>query len=112
MNTESFKNVTRKTTILVMTIIANSSFGIIVSGTSDYVYANGSVISGPELPYTNQYHSMVKLHDGSVMIIGGLGNNKQNEKRSTIFNPLTGSFSSGPDLIYGRIHTGVAVINR
>ena len=58
-------------------------------------------------------HAMVKLHDGSVMIIGGYGSpTLLNEKKSTIFNPLTGLFSSGPNLIYGRLQAGIAVINR
>ena len=55
-------------------------------------------------------HAMVRLHDGSIMIIGGYG--VINEKKSHIFNPLTGSFSSGPTLIYGRRVPGIALINR
>ena len=57
-------------------------------------------------------HAMVRLHDGSIMIIGGLGNSNLNEKKSHIFNPLAGSFSSGPTLIYGRLQPGIALINR
>ena len=84
-----------------------------MSKSSIYVYANGSVTSGPELPYGMPYgHAMVRLHDGSIMLIGGYGNSNLNEKKSVIFNPLTGNFSFGPDMIYGRKKFGIAVINR
>ena len=53
---------------------------------------------------------MVKLHDGSVMILGGYP--VIYETKSLIFNPINGSFSAGPELTYGRIYPGVALINR
>ena len=53
---------------------------------------------------------MVKLHDGSVMILGGYP--VIYETKSLIFNPIDGSFSAGPELTYGRIYPGIALINR
>jgi len=79
------------------------------NGDTEYVYANGSVFAGPDLPYALQSHAMVKLHDGSVMILGGYP--AIYETKSIIFNPLNGSFSTGPELIHGRKEPGIALIN-
>ena len=53
---------------------------------------------------------MVKLHDGSVMILGGYP--AIYETKTLVFNPINGSFSTGPELTYGRKEPGIAVINR
>ena len=47
------------------------------SATTEFIYANGSVLAGPDLPYAIQRHAMVRLHDGSVML---LGKDKQSTK--------------------------------
>ena len=53
---------------------------------------------------------MVKLHDGSVMILGGYP--ATYETKTLVFNPINGSFSTGPELTYGRKEPGIALINR
>ena len=37
---------------------------------SEYIYANGTVESGPNLPEARHEQCMVTLHDGKVMILG------------------------------------------
>ena len=53
---------------------------------------------------------MVKLHDGSVMILGGYP--AIYETKTLVFNPINGSFSTGPELTHGRNQPGIALINR
>ena len=38
---------------------------------TEYIYANGTVVAGPNLPVKIVGHCSVTLNDGNVMIIGG-----------------------------------------
>ena len=75
---------------------------------SEYVYANGTVESGPNLPEARQGHCMVTLLDGKVMIIGG-DNPYSLTRNVMIFNPADNSYTNGPSMTYGRGHFGCAL---
>ena len=71
---------------------------------SDYVYANGTVENGPNLPEARQGHCMVTLHDDKVMIMGG-----SLSRNVLIFDPADKSYTNGPSMTYGRGFFGCAL---
>ena len=38
---------------------------------TEFIFSNGSIINGPNMPAIRYSHCMVTLHDGKVMILGG-----------------------------------------
>ena len=69
--------------------------------TTEYIYANGTVQSGPNLPEARSGHCSVTLHDGKVMILGA--DYPSSLRRNVIImDPADNSFSTGPALSYGR----------
>ena len=46
----------------------DGNFNMLAS--TEYVYSNGTVQSGPDLPMARNGHCQVTLHDGKVMIMG------------------------------------------
>ena len=75
--------------------------------TTEYIYANGTVVAGPNLPTTNHGHCSVTLHDGKIMIIGGYKFRQLNTV--LIFSPKNNSFIQGPSLINRRYHLACAL---
>ena len=69
--------------------------------TTEYIHANGTVVTGPNLPSARRSHCSVTLHDGKVMIIGGLSIYPP-LKTTLIFSPNNNSFSPGPSMIHKR----------
>jgi len=67
---------------------------------TEYIYSNGTVAPGPNMPTARHQHCSVALHDGRVMIIGSMYS--QQPKKVLIFNPQDESFTNGPSLIYNR----------
>ena len=68
---------------------------------TEYIYANGTVESGPNLPEARDEHCMVTLHDGKVMIIGASTPSSLN-KNAMIFDPKDNSYINGPSLSFVR----------
>ena len=75
--------------------------------TTEYIYANGTVVAGPNLPTANHGHCSVTLHDGKIMIIGGYKVRQLNTVQ--IFSPKNNSFIQGPSLINRRYHLACAL---
>merc|ERR1712087_631519 len=73
-------------------------------GTTEFIFPNGSVVYGPNLPRPRLFHCMVTLHNGMVMILGGYD-------RVRIYNPEDRSFSGGPSLNSERIGFGCTLFN-
>ena len=67
---------------------------------TEYVYSNGTVIQGPELPSGIGAHCMVRLEDGRVMILGKV----PNRRAVIIYNSKTNKFTEAPRLLYGRLY--------
>ena len=44
---------------------------------TEFIYSNGTVESGPDLPEAKHAHCMVTLQDGKVMILGGCGSSRR-----------------------------------
>ena len=38
---------------------------------TEFIFSNGTIINGPNMPAIRYSHCMVTLHDGKVMILGG-----------------------------------------
>ena len=66
---------------------------------SEYIYANGTVESGPNLPEARHEQCMVTLHDGKVMILGAGSSLRKNVM---ILDPNSNLYTTGPSLSYGR----------
>ena len=64
---------------------------------SEYVFEDGTVATGPKLPDVSYYHCMVQLLNGSVLIMGvGL------REESYIFNPTTEEFFKSHKMLSSR----------
>jgi len=73
---------------------------------SELIYPNGTVTSGPNLPAARFGHCMVNLHDGKVMILGGTSGTP---RYPLIFDPADNSFTNGPSLLYDRSYAGCSL---
>ena len=75
---------------------------------TEFIFSNGSVINGPNLPSARRQHCMVTLNDGRVMILGGHGleGPSSNDQSVQIFNPEDDTFTTGPTLLYRKIEAG------
>ena len=62
---------------------------------TEFIHANGSVTSGPNLPEARRGHCMVTLHDSKVMIIGGYS-------PVLVFDTADNSYTTGPSMSYYR----------
>jgi len=69
--------------------------------TTEYIYANGTVQSGPNLPVARYGHCSVTLHDGKVMILGA-ERPKSLRRNVIIMNPADNSIATGPSMKYER----------
>ena len=69
-----------------------------VLASTEYVFLNGTVVQGPVLPLPLHEHSMVKLADNRIMIIG---DNVKSQK-VLVYDPKTNVFSEGPTLLEKR----------
>ena len=74
---------------------------------TEYIYINGSVINGPNLPSARYGHCMVTLPDGNILIMGGYPSS--NYRSTSIFNPEDKSFSQGPSLIHIRAYPACTI---
>ena len=72
---------------------------------TNYVYLNGNVKEGPDLPNARSGHCMVRLDDGRVMIVGGSGATSDVK----IYDANTKIFTAGPRMIHNRISHMCAV---
>ena len=69
--------------------------------TTEYIYANGTVQSGPNLPEARSGHCSVTLHDGKVMILGA--DSPSSLRRNVIImDPGDNSFATRPSMRYKR----------
>ena len=66
-----------------------------ILNSTEFIHANGSVTSGPNLPEARQGHCMVTLHDSKVMIIGGYS-------PVLVFDTADNSYTTGPSMSYSR----------
>ena len=65
--------------------------------TTQLVYSNGTVESGPFLPKPKKGHCMVTMHDGRIILIGGDLNDGEDGTRDVfIYDPVTEKFTTGP----------------
>ena len=69
--------------------------------TTEYIYANGTVQSGPNLPEARSSHCGVTLHDGKVMILGA--SYRSSLRRNVIImDPANNSFKTNSSMSYER----------
>ena len=82
------------------------------TSTTEIIFSNGTSRLGPNLQVPVYFHCAVLLADYDVLIIGGqsaLGDSDSSSTDSTsygsntyIINMLTGEYTNGPRLTYGR----------
>ena len=70
---------------------------------TEYVFANKSVIKGPYLPWSRSRHCMADLLDGRYMFIGGYS------KTVDIYDSSQSSFTRGPNLLSERTNSACTV---
>jgi hypothetical protein len=78
--------------------------------TTEYIYANGTVQSGPNLPEARYGHCSVTLHDGKVMILGADFRSSL-ERNVIIMDPADNTFSTGHSLRYKRDRAACTLFN-
>jgi hypothetical protein len=71
--------------------------------TTEYIYANGTVQSGPNLPEARYGHCSVTLHDGKVMILGAIIPLSL-YRNVIIMDPADNSFATRPSMSYKRVN--------
>ena len=87
---------------------------------TEFIHADGSVTSGPNLPEARRGHCSVTLHDGKVMILGASDPRSLN-RNVIIMDPADNSFATGPSLnnkrqwaactlFYSPLHNGRPVV--
>jgi len=68
---------------------------------TELVYPNGTITSGPYLPTPRTRHCSVQLKDRKILIIGGRTSpSDTNHKVTTIYHPETSKFTNGPDMLF------------
>ena len=79
---------------------------------SEFVFANGSVAPGPDLPNWFWHHCVVDLSGGKYMIIGMRDTSNRWEKNDVIiYDSNSGSFRDGPSLLVRRSFQACVVFN-
>ena len=86
----------------------DGNFNMLAS--TEYVYSNGTVQSGPDLPMARNGHCQVTLHDGKVMIMGARSPTSL-DRNVIVMDPADNSFSTGPSLNYIRQYAACCVFN-
>ena len=81
--------------------ITGGAIGISILATTEYIYANGTVQSGPNLPEARHGHCSVTLHDGKVMILGAYFPTFL-QRNVIIMDPADNSFATGLSMSYER----------
>ena len=69
--------------------------------TTEFIYLNGTVLPGPNMPSPRDDHCMVTLHDNRVMIIGS-DNGTTSPKSVIIYDHEANAFSTAPSLLFDR----------
>lgn len=76
---------------------------------TELVYTNGTITSGPDLPSPRARHCSVQSEDGKIIIIGGqTSSSDNNHKVTTIFDPETSTYTDGPDMLFDHENFGCA----
>ena len=76
---------------------------------TEFIHADGSVTSGPNLPVARYGHCMVTLHDSKVIIIGGYPSSLN--QNVLVFNQADNSYTTGPSMSYERRHSACTLFH-
>ena len=104
-NTSRYRDSEAATVTNGALLLTGGFYGIDLSIT-EFIFSNGSIIRGPDMPTPRSKHCMVTLDDGRVMILGG---ERPNSKNVLIFDPKNKTFTDGPNLNYGRYDAACTV---
>ena len=78
--------------------------------TSEMISVDGEVIDGPDLPTAVRSHAMTAINDTVSLLSGGETQIGDNFAKTWYYNHDTEAFTSGPNLLKGRIWHGSATI--
>ena len=91
-------------------IIGGLDSGNYYLNSTELVYPNDTITSGPDLPTPRAFHCSVQLEGRKIVIIGG-GNTFDldgNHKMTTIYDPVTSTYTNGPDMLFDHYNFGCA----
>merc|ERR1719400_466737 len=81
--------------------------GSTTTSSTEYLFGNGTIKAGPNLPVPLNYHCVVRLDNDTAMVIGGIS---ALPKTTTFyFDIASEAFSHGPDLLNQRYLHSCAV---
>ena len=98
---------TSRRSIHAATVINDTLFisggvdGILKLASTEFIHADGTVTSGPNLPEARNGHCMVTLHDSKVIIIGA-NYPSSLYKNVLVFDPADNSYTTRPSMSYER----------
>ena len=81
--------------------ISGGSDGSNFLNSTEFIHADGTVTSGPNLPVAGYGHCMVTLHDSKVIIIGA-NYPTSLYKNVLVFDPADNSYTTRPSMSYER----------
>ena len=77
---------------------------------TELVYPNGTITSGPDLPTPRGRQCSIQSEDGKIIIIGGRTSpSDTNLKLTTIYDPETSTYTDGPDMLFDHENFGCAI---
>jgi len=81
------------------------------TASTEYVYADGCVEAGPDLPVALAKMCAVQANDGQILVAGGRGEGNESVAGTWIFSIAYGTWSAGPALSTPRLSHGCAKLN-
>jgi len=72
-----------------------------MQSSSEIIYADGTILDGPDLPAARAKHCAVTLPNGKVVIMGGRTSQSEVSKDVLIYDPSTSTYTSAPQMAYG-----------
>lgn len=71
--------------------------------TTEFVFSNGDVIPGPDLPEARNGHCMAQLDENRFLIMGGnMGTSGRKTNTTLIYDSTTDEYTDGPSMEYAR----------
>ena len=79
-----------------------------MQSSTEIIYADGTILDGPDLPEARAKHCAVTLPNGKVVIMGGRTSQSEVSKDVLIYDPSTSNYTSGPQMAYGHVNFACA----
>ena len=77
--------------------------------TTEFIYPNGSVTYGPDLPIKRSCHCSAKIDDHRIVLAGAHTGTGISGTSTIIYDTTTKTFANGPNMIHSRYYASCAV---